>query len=220
MSGKYGRTPRGKHSRPILEAEIKAAQSISNSANEAARVLGVSYNTYKKWAKRYGLHEIYKNTGGKGTKKTHRDPTKGKYPLDDVLKGVYPNYPTHRLKDRLFKCGYKEEKCENCGWDEKRITDGKGPFLVDYIDGDCYNKKFENIRILCLNCTHNIRGYINRGKYHDNTKMMVPLDLDRMQRERARPKIQKVEVGEDNWEEKEQNLTDEEIQQLLGETDE
>ena len=41
--------PRGLGARPLLEAEIKAAQAISQSASEAARKLGVDYNTYKKW---------------------------------------------------------------------------------------------------------------------------------------------------------------------------
>jgi hypothetical protein len=222
MSGEYGKLPRGKYSRPPMESEIKAAQSVTNSALEAARLLGISYNTYKKWAKRYGLHEIHRNKPGVKIKKVQRDPTKGKYPLDDILKGMYPNYPTYRLKDRLFKCGYKEQKCENCGWTETRVTDDKGPFLVDYIDGNSYNKKFENIRILCLNCTHNLRGYINRGKTHARKDMIVDLDVDRLQRERARPKIKKAEVDEedDNWDDKELNLTEEEIQQLLGENDE
>jgi hypothetical protein len=218
MSGEYGKTPRGKYSRPPLESEIKAAQSISNSAFEASKLMGLSYNTYKKWARRYGIHEIHRNRPGKKIKKIHKDPTKGKYPLVDVLKGKYPNFPTYRLKDRLFKCGYKEEKCENCGWEEKRITDGKGPFLVDFIDGDCYNKKFENIRILCLNCTYNLRGYINRGKTHNKEEMKIQLDLDKLQRERANLKIKKVDVSDadDIWEEKELNISEDEIKQLLG----
>lgn len=207
------KNPRGKYSRPPLESEILAAQSISKTAMEAAHNLGVSYNTYKKWAKRYGVHETFKNVPGKGIQKVHRDPTRGKYPLDDVLRGMYPNYPTYRLKDRLFKCGYKEEKCENCGWTEKRVTDGKGPFLVDYLDGDCYNKKYENIRILCLNCTHNLRGYINRGKTLDHKIMVRTLDVDRLQRERARIKIKKVDIDpeDDNID----NLSEEELQQLM-----
>ena len=44
-------TKRGLGAKPILESQIKAAQDNSSSAMEAARVLGVSYNTYKK----YGL---------------------------------------------------------------------------------------------------------------------------------------------------------------------
>lgn len=210
----YGRNPKGYFSRPILESEIKAAQSISRSAKETARNLGVSYNTYKKWAKRYGIFETVKNKPGLKIPKPHRDPTRGAYPLDDIIAGKHPNYPTFKFKDKLFKSGYKKEECENCGWTEKRITDKKGPFLVDYIDGNPYNKSLENIRILCLNCTHNLRGYISRGKadLHHN------LDLDKIQREKAKLKIQRVEVEEKSENEIDiSSLTDEEIKQLMGE---
>ena len=36
---------------------------------EAARWLGVSYNTYKKWAQYYGVFENHKNQKGEGIKK-------------------------------------------------------------------------------------------------------------------------------------------------------
>ena len=38
--------------------------TISNA--EAARWIGVSYNTYKKWANYYGLFESHKNQNGIG----------------------------------------------------------------------------------------------------------------------------------------------------------
>ena len=56
--------PRGKRgigARPLLESEIKSAQEKSRSAFEAARTLGVSYNTYKKYAQLYGIFENLKN---------------------------------------------------------------------------------------------------------------------------------------------------------------
>ena len=57
------RTPkRGIGARPLLESEIKDAQSKSRSAFEAARLLEVSYNTYKKYAKLYGIFEDLDNT--------------------------------------------------------------------------------------------------------------------------------------------------------------
>jgi hypothetical protein len=59
--------PRGKRgigARPLLESEIKDAQSKSRSAFEAARSLGVSYNTYKKYAQLYGIFENLKNPYG------------------------------------------------------------------------------------------------------------------------------------------------------------
>ena len=62
-------TKRGLGARPILESQIKAAQEKSRSAFEAARLLGVSYNTYKKYAKLYGVFEDLKNPYGIGIEK-------------------------------------------------------------------------------------------------------------------------------------------------------
>ena len=45
---------RKRHSkRPLLKAEIELAMQNTKSNKEAARFLGVSYNTYKKYAKMY-----------------------------------------------------------------------------------------------------------------------------------------------------------------------
>ena len=38
--------------------------------------------------------------------------------LQDILDGKYPNYQTYKLKNRLFKAGLKENKCEICGISE------------------------------------------------------------------------------------------------------
>ena len=55
------RSKRGMGAKPILEWEIRDAQKKARSAAEAARLLGTSYNTYKKWAKIYGVFEDLKN---------------------------------------------------------------------------------------------------------------------------------------------------------------
>lgn len=48
QAGKQRRMKRGLGSKPLLESEIKEVQTKARSAMEAARLLGVSYNTYKK----------------------------------------------------------------------------------------------------------------------------------------------------------------------------
>ena len=62
-------TKRGLGARPILESQIKAAQAASRSAFEAARTLGISYNTYKKYAKMYGIFDDLINQKGIGINK-------------------------------------------------------------------------------------------------------------------------------------------------------
>ena len=146
--------PRGKRgigARPLLESEIKAAQEKSRSAFEAARSLGVSYNTYKKYAQLYGIFENLKNPYGIGIEKAKAIKNK-KYNIDDIIEGKHVHYPLHKFKNKLFLSGYVPKVCSSCGVSEERITDGKMPLLIDFLDGNLNNRKLDNIRPLCYNC--------------------------------------------------------------------
>jgi len=151
------RMKRGLGAKALMESEIKEAQGKARSAMEAARILGVSYNTYKKYAKLYGIFEDLKNPEGVGIQKGF-NIKKGKYSLDDILKGDYPDYPVWKLKRRLISNGYMLEKCNECGFEERRITDHKVPLVLDHMDGDRTNHKYDNLRMLCLNCSFLING--------------------------------------------------------------
>jgi hypothetical protein len=154
---------RGHGSRPLLQSEIAAAQEVSKSAREAARRLGVSYLTYRKYAKRYGMHTLL-NQFNRGIKK-NIDPDSGKYPLSELLQGKYPDYPVFRLKDKLVRSKIKDACCEMCGYKERRITDGKIPLLLNFEDNNPKNHKLENIKLLCYNCTFVAgNGFIRRGQ--------------------------------------------------------
>lgn len=89
--------------RVLLESEIKEAREKSRSARECAKRLGVSYTTYKKYARMYGVH-IVCDPKVRKTKDLNStiDPHKGKYPLSRILAGKHPNFPVHRLKDKLI----------------------------------------------------------------------------------------------------------------------
>ena len=143
--------------RPLLESEIKAAQDESHSAAEAARKLDVSYNTYKKYAKMYGIMERCKCVDATGLPKVH-NPYKGKYPLEEILMGMHPSYPPHKLRKKIFSAKLKTEECEVCGYAEKRITDNKVPLILAFKDGDRGNHILENLEIVCYNCYHNVYG--------------------------------------------------------------
>lgn len=145
------RMKRGLGAKPLLEDEIKEVQKKARSAMEAARLLGVSYNTYKKYAKIYGIFEDLKNPGGTGIRKGY-NVKRGKYSLEGLLQGKYPEYPVYKLKSRIILNGYMTEKCNICGFEERRITDHKVPLVLDFLDGNRKNHKWENLRFLCLNC--------------------------------------------------------------------
>ena len=148
---------RGLGARPLLKSEVIGAQQKARSAAEAARLLGVSYNTYKKYAKQYDIFEDLKNPDGIGIRKGVSTNSIA-HSLDELISGKYPDYPVWKLKKRLLENGYLMEKCNNCGFDERRITDFKVPLVLDFLDGDRKNHLYDNLQMLCLNCAFLIRG--------------------------------------------------------------
>jgi len=165
-------TKRGLGAKPILESQIKAAQEKSKSAFEADRTLGISYNTYKKYAKLYGIFEDLKNPYGIGIEKAKRIKNK-KYHIDDLIAGKHVRYPLHKFKNKLFDSGYVPKVCGSCGFSEERVTDGKMPLLIDFLDGNLNNRKLDNIRPLCYNCffllvgDRNVKHWYEENGYAD-----------------------------------------------------
>lgn len=142
----------GRPKRMLLETEIRAAQSISKTEAETARKLGVSFMTYRKYAKMYGLYGRVANMAGRGISKAVKNEDGGKYPLNQILEGKFPKYSTNRLKTRMLRCNRIEQKCNKCGFAERRITDNQTPLILNYVDGDPKNKLRDNIELLCYNC--------------------------------------------------------------------
>lgn len=73
--------------------------------------------------------------------------------IKDVLieNSTYTN--TGSLKKRLIKEGYKQHKCELCGYEEN--------VELHHINGQPTDNRLENLQILCPNChakTENFRG--------------------------------------------------------------
>ena len=147
--------------RPMTKNIIESAIESTRSNAEAARWLGVSYNTYKKWSKYYGLFEKNLNQSGKGVRKR---PSNFKIKLEEIFEGKHPDYPNSVLKKRLINDGLLNDECSVCGWNEKRITDDKLCLSLDYIDGDINNKGYDNLRILCPNCYFTNVGNFKNSK--------------------------------------------------------
>jgi hypothetical protein len=175
---------RGRGSRPPLESDILAAQDKSRSASETARTLNICYTTYKKYAKLYGVFEKKINKTAKGIPKTP-NPNKGKYPLNDILAGKYPDYPIFRLKDKLIRAKTKPMACEQCGFCERRITDGKIPLLLVFEDGNSKNHKLENMKLFCYNCSFTSgkiwSRFTDRSKWLNNPDRILGASRDTKQ---------------------------------------
>lgn len=89
-------------------------------------------------------------------------------PLEELLV-VNGTAQSYVLKKRLFTQGIKKPACELCGWNQQAL-DGRIPVELDHMNGNHYDNRLENLRILCSNChslqpTHRvkIRKSIVRG---------------------------------------------------------
>lgn len=143
--------PRGSKAVPILRSQILEAQRHTNSNASAARWLNVSYERYRKYAKLYDLFDQHMNQEGIGVDKgMSKRPTS--IPLKEILAGNHPDYSIAKLKNRLIARKKLIEECACCGFNEKRITDGRVPLMIRFTDGNNKNFSLTNLQLYCYNC--------------------------------------------------------------------
>ena len=148
----------------ITKNMILEAQKHTKSNMEAARWMRVSYTTYKKWAKYYGVFEQHLNQKGDGIKKGFAVRTVN---VEDVVLGK--RQPPRRwsqsvVKEELIDKGYWQNECSNCGYNEENMATGKTCLGVDFKDGDSKNWLLDNIRLLCANCYYSFNAYFPSAK--------------------------------------------------------
>lgn len=134
-------------SKPVPKGVVQDAIEKTLSMRQASKYIGVSFNTFKKYAK---LYDLWNPVSGKGI--PHDTVPKWGLKIKDLLDGHHPNYPHWKLQEKLIKHGYLIEKCQNCGEARLRESDLKGPVLLDYLDNDQTNRHIDNLRLLCYNC--------------------------------------------------------------------
>lgn len=107
----------------------------------------MSFSSFKRRAQLLGVYRT--NQGGKGTTKAWNTSN---IKTEDILVGKYPHYQTYKLKLRLIKEGYFEDKCSICGWNKKPVDSEFTPCELDHINGNPTDHRLANLRLLCPNC--------------------------------------------------------------------
>ena len=134
--------------KPIPKGRLEWAIEQTLSMKGAARLLQVSYPTFKKYAKLYDLFNP--NMGAVGIPKT--GTTGYGVKIQDLFDGKHPKYPHYKLQEVLIKTGHMIQECNNCGYSQTRDIDNRGPFLIDFLDNDGTNHSPDNMRLLCYCC--------------------------------------------------------------------
>ena len=52
----------------------------------------------------------------------------------------------------MVRDGYLKQECSNCGYDDYRESDMRGPYLINFLDGDPNNHALANLHLLCYCC--------------------------------------------------------------------
>lgn len=144
----------------LTEAQLREAMANTRSNKEAARWLGITDITYKKYSKNTfdqatgkSLFELHKNQSGKGMPKNWAGGV-WKKTLDEML---VENQPINskkilRLKECLMKDGRLGYQCAACQFAEKRLSDLRVPLLLNFKNGKKSDWRIENLQWLCYNC--------------------------------------------------------------------
>ena len=149
--------------KPLSKEDIVRAIKYTKSNRAAAKYLGVSYQHYKPWAKRYkmddgdieapNLFDLHKNQSGKGIPKYLPNKRKDPNVRNIVETGTgWESFTPEKIKSRLVAEALLLDECHSCGFHERRITDYKAPLLLNFKDGNKCNYLLENLELICYNC--------------------------------------------------------------------
>lgn len=174
----------------LTEQQVRDAMANSRSNKEAARWLGITDITYKKYANSYideatgkTLFALHMNQSGKGMPKNWTGG-KWKKSLDEML---VENQPINskriaRLKELLMIDGRLGYQCSACKYAEKRLTDMKVPLLLNFKNNIKSDWRIENLQWLCYNCHFLFVGDIFSNKMLQKVEAL-PLHTEGMKDE-------------------------------------
>ncbi|HRN96375.1 MAG TPA: HNH endonuclease [Candidatus Levybacteria bacterium] len=135
------------------EQDLRKAIDTSTSIRQVLKKLRLreAGGNYVQITKYISIYKIdISHFMGKGWSKGMTGIGKPLISLENILI-QHSTYQSFKLKKRLFSAGLKKRNCEECGW-SKMAEDGRIPLELDHINGNRYDNRIENLRILCPNC--------------------------------------------------------------------
>jgi hypothetical protein len=146
----------------FTETDAREAIAESDCWSSALRRLGMraaggNHKTLQKWAE---LWEIPTDHFDAGRARARANTMRAR-PLETVL---VPNstYTRGTLKRRLYAEGLKTRECELCGQGEE-WRGRKMSLILDHINGDAHDNRFENLQIVCPNCAATLETHCGRN---------------------------------------------------------
>lgn len=145
---------------PWTDAQFTEAVRQSTSIAEVLRrLLRACCRANYEWV-HYNVHRLALDTSHWTSKSRKRSERR---PLTELLV-AHSSYPmTHHLKDRILREGlFKKLECAICklaDWQGKPLT-----LRLDHINGDRFDHRRSNLRLLCPNCDSQTSTFCGRNK--------------------------------------------------------
>lgn len=159
-----GGSTREKYLEHNLAPIVNESRSITDILLKMGlRNAGGNYKVIKNYIKKYNLDTSHFITQAEIMEKVKKFT---KRPIETYLIEHNERYNGTSLKERLFKEGLKERKCEgeDCGLGEEWL--GKKLVLIlDHKNGNHYDCRLENLRIMCPNCNVTLATHCRGANY-------------------------------------------------------
>ncbi len=135
-----------KYLKENLEPIIKSSKTISEVIQKLKlTAIGGNHKTIVKYIKKYNIDISHFEQRSDRMRLINPAIALEKVLVENC------NYNRVHLKNRLYKEGLKERKCEECGqgeiWMNKKIS-----LIIDHVNGINNDNRLENLRIVCPNC--------------------------------------------------------------------